>query len=214
MKFFWTLLLVFATGCARMETAKSVSAADVLLASAQDALSTPAEDPAPSINRAVVLIAQARRNLAPAVPMLAEGQPVDPGISQELVLRDQASALAQAQKQAGRAEVEVEQARFWWQAKDVVVRTVGAITGGDWLATLLAALGGAGGVGAIALKLIMSAKSQVAVARKAVVDAATYGDAMETAETDADVQRVKNLASAVQARNGTADLIAKLRGKA
>lgn len=117
------------------------------------------------VGLACELFAQARENLAPAVNLLSQGQPVDTGTSAAEAAREPRTFIRAAGRQAGRAEVEA-QGLLWWRAAGGALLSLGKEMSGSWMSRALLGVGGAGGLGAIGLYLarLLNLKNRVLVA--------------------------------------------------
>lgn len=231
------LVLLALCGCGSRENAKAARQADqavagvATIASAEDLrraleqLSPEARAVVDAALHAIVQLAgSARTSLAPVIARLEDGTPAAVTTTPPATPAEVPAFVQEAAKQAGRAEAETARALAWHQLLGIVWQSL-PVAGKTGLQALLAALG-VGGTGGVIFAITRIA----AVVRQARQDAqqreieaqrwraatavtAAYGDAMEQAETSADVARVKAVHRGVQDAAGLHPLIQAARGK-
>lgn len=195
------LPLLLLEGCSTRETGKSVAMASQGVEAGErilggDDVTAALNDPRMPVDlRAVIvdrvgeacdLFAQARENLAPAVNLLGEGKPVDTGFTVEQIAEEPQRFIKAAGQQVVRAETEVRGV-LWWKAVVGALVNYGSAVAQSGLAQLGLALGGASGVGAIALAIgrVISIKNKVQMAMAAYADDAAACNPAEPKELEA-----------------------------
>lgn len=210
---FWLALAFVLAGCGgHRETGKALAQADQGIQAGSQLLASPEakailsdsripEDLrarwAKQIEASLALFDQARVSLAPGIALAGGGEPIQVDTTVEEAVRDPASFIRKAGRQAARAEVEVERL-LWWQAVGRTVFELGQVAAGDWLSALLLGSGGAGGLLLTGLTLFrrLARDGQV---KRAMVE---YSQDVAQAATPEQVEAVKEKHAKRQRKQG------------
>ena len=162
----------------------------------------------PVLRQIVDLANQAAESLSPVVARLTVDEPAaEVRTSVEQAVTDPKGFIADAQRQAGRAEAEVEHAQKVSRAWKVVANYGAAL--GDSLLSQLLLGGGTAGLLAAAGGIAMRAKKVIGGLHDAVGDAVSYAkdvEAVDPKDTKA-IEEVRKKHKALQEANGTRDTI-------
>jgi hypothetical protein len=131
--------------------------------------------------------------MAPVVDYLSDGERIGVDTTPESAIEDPNGFALKAAIQSGKAQQEVATIRAWKQAA------------GDWTSLLAAGLAGSGGLGLVAAKILTTINRY----KNGLKDAIHYGKAVQEAETDDDVQKIKEEHAKRQELNGTKQVIDK-----
>lgn len=212
------LALCWLTGCSTRETHQAAVQADQAVQGAQRVLAKPEVAKAiatlsPELSEALidaledvdVLLASARTSIAPAITLTAQGETIKPETKVEDAVRDPRAFAAVASRQAGRAELEVEGLLPWLTGGQALLTFTKALAG-DWMAQIVAG-GGAGGLllagGLKVLAVVRRLRREIQTKDAEAEDALAYGNAVEQADTTAEVQDIKIQHVKRQAERGT-----------
>lgn len=161
------------------------------------------------------LTVQAEASTAVAVKALSPDGPPQVTTSPDMAIQEPDRFCAEAQRQIGRAEQEIENNQRMALLAKWLGTYAASLVGGDLVTGLLTGVGGLSGAGALVLgawKAVAAFRrrgEEIATTEKALVEAVRTGDELAAAEDDTAVKQVKKAAAMRQAQAGTKAKIEK-----
>lgn len=180
----YLLILLVLCGCTPREVAKSAIQAEQALKAISD---TTKDDGTRKLADAGMVA------MAPVVDYLSDGERIDVDTSSEGAANDPDGFALKVAIQSGKAQQQVAAIRAWKNASL------------DWMSLLGAGLAGSGGIGLVAAKILTTINRY----KNGLKDAIHYGKAVQEAETDEEVEKIKQEHAQRQAANGTKTVIDK-----
>ncbi len=222
--FLFLLAILLPCGCQQRETNLALQQADQAVEGGQAIISEriaplvaglPPEIHAAitaALDDVVLLMTSSRESLRPALALTAGDEPAPESRTTVRLAVEHPQEFARvAAVQTGRAHAEVDDYLRWVSFASFAAQWAAA-AGGSLASQLLMGGGAAGLLTSLAAlwKTARTARSQIQVLKRTVVDAVTHGEEMEEAETEDDVKAVKKRSVDRQVANGTRPVIKQI----